>query len=106
MDDLEKLMFEKQHIYEALTRLFDIAQRDTGQAGRVANFLLAWYNAAENGGWDPTDFWNVDSAIAADMLTVLGFIRGCHLYPDAMGFEKEIQSVWRLWRRTIQKTDE
>jgi hypothetical protein len=34
---------------------------------RVANFLLAWHNAEENGGWAPADLWSVDSAIAEDM---------------------------------------
>jgi len=48
----------------ALERLFQIALRDTGQSRRVANFLLAWHNAEENGGWDPVDLWNVDDAIA------------------------------------------
>ena len=32
--------------------------KDTGQARRVASFLLAWHNAEENGGWDPTDLWS------------------------------------------------
>jgi hypothetical protein len=49
----------------------------------VADFLLAWHNAAENGGWDPTDLWNVDAAIADDMLAVVRFIRESHSYPDA-----------------------
>ena len=40
---------------EALTRLIEIAQKDTGQSRRVADFLLAWHNAAENGGWDVTN---------------------------------------------------
>ena len=31
-------------------------------ARRVANFLLAWHNAEENGGWDLVDLWNVDAA--------------------------------------------
>ena len=53
---------------EALTRLIEIAQKDTGQSRRVADFLLAWHNAAENGGWDVTDLWNVDQSIADDML--------------------------------------
>ncbi len=56
---------------EALGRLCTIAKRDTGQSRRVADFLLAWHNAAENGGWDPTDLWNVDTAVAEDILTVL-----------------------------------
>jgi hypothetical protein len=39
--------FEKQPASEALMRLFAIARGDTGQSRRVADFLLAWYNAAE-----------------------------------------------------------
>ena len=39
----------------ALERLIDIAQRDTGQSRRVADFLLAWWNAGECGGFDLTD---------------------------------------------------
>ena len=46
---------------EALGRLCQIAKRDTGQSRRVANFLLAWHNAEENGGWDPTDLLGVDT---------------------------------------------
>jgi hypothetical protein len=33
----------------ALERLIQIAQRDTGQSRKVANFLLAWWNADECG---------------------------------------------------------
>lgn len=56
----------------ALERLIDHAQSDTGQSRRAANFLLAWWNAGDNGGFDLTDLWGVDSAIAADMQTVFG----------------------------------
>lgn len=90
--------FENQQAYEALGRLLDIARRDTGQSRRVADFLLAWHNAEENGGWDPTDLWNVDTAIADDLLTVLRFIREFHRYPGDLGFEREIQAVWQAWR--------
>ena len=83
---------------EALGRLLRIARQDTGQARRVANFLLAWHNAEENGGWDPVDTWNVDAAIADDMVTVVRLIRESHRYPDSLGFSEEIASVWRLWR--------
>src|SRR5436309_13801285 len=54
---------------QSVARLVRIAMGDTGQCRRVADFLLAWHNAEENGGWDPTDLWNVDAAIAVDMLT-------------------------------------
>ena len=40
---------------EALGRLCQIAKRDTGQSRRVANFLLAWHNAEENGGWSRSE---------------------------------------------------
>lgn len=33
----------------ALERLITIAQRDTGQSRRVADFLLAWWNAGQCG---------------------------------------------------------
>ena len=56
---------------EALGRLCQIAKRDTGRSRPVASSLLAWHNAEENGWWDPTDMWNVDTAIAEDMLVVL-----------------------------------
>lgn len=86
---------------EALGRLCAIAKRDTGQSKRVADFLLAWYNAEENGGWDPTDLWTVDDAIAHDMLTLLtGLICSSRRgkYPNDLGFEPEIKAIWRKWR--------
>jgi len=89
---------DQQAGWHALERLLRVAQQDTGQALRVANFLLAWHNAEENGGWDPIDLWNVDAAIADDMLTVMRLIRDSHRYPDNLGFRDEIAVVWRLWR--------
>ncbi|HEX7362267.1 MAG TPA: hypothetical protein VF283_17385 [Bryobacteraceae bacterium] len=84
---------------EALARLCTIARRDTGQSRRVADFLLAWHNATENGGWDPTDLWNVDAAIARDMLTVLQTIpTQPGKYPGEVGFQPEIEQIWQLWR--------
>ena len=90
--------FQQQPAYEAIARLFEVAKQDTGQSRRVASFLLAWHNAEENGGWDPVDLWNVDEAIAQDMLTVLGLIRQTRRYPGDLGFEEEILSVWKNWR--------
>jgi ParB family transcriptional regulator, chromosome partitioning protein len=84
---------------EALSRLLQIAQRDTGQSRRVANFLLAWHNAEENGGWDPADFWSLDAEIADDIVTVIGIIRrSSGKYPNDLGFEREISRVWKRWR--------
>jgi hypothetical protein len=85
----------------AIESLLKNAMRDTGQSRRVANFLLAWYNASGNGGWDPGDMRAVDAGIANDMMTVLGLIhRGpaCK-YPNDWGYREEIERVWDLWRR-------
>src|SRR5215475_14177083 len=85
--------------FEALGRLLDVAQGDTGQSRRVANFLLAWHNAEENGGWDPIDLWNVDASIADDMLRVIRLIRESHRYPGELGFDNEMDAMWALWRK-------
>jgi len=83
---------------KALGRLGIIARRDTGQSRRVADFLLAGHDAAEKGGWDPTDLWNIDTAVAEDILTVLKLASDSRKYPGDIGFEPEITAIWRLWR--------
>ena len=85
-------------IATTIARLIGIALGDTGQSRLVANFLLAWHNASENGGWDPTELWGVDQQISLDMLKVLHLVRLTHRYPADLGFEKEIGQVWNLWR--------
>jgi hypothetical protein len=82
----------------ALDRLIQIALGDTGQSRIVANFLLAWWNAEQCGGFDLTDVWGVDTSIAADMLHVFGLLAGCHEYPDTMGFAKDLEAIVRVWR--------
>jgi hypothetical protein len=84
---------------EALDRLVAITKSDTGQSARVANFLLAWWNAGDNGGFDFTDLWNVDEAIANDMLLVAGLITGCRSYPDAFGYEEDFRQMVMDWRK-------
>ena len=95
-----KLDLETQSAEQALDRLLSIAATDTGQARRVADFLLAWHNAAENGGWDPVELWAVADAIANDMLVVLRLIRYSHRYPAELGLGKRIEAIWNTWRAT------
>ena len=82
----------------ALEHLIAIAQSDTGQARRVADFLLAWWNAGECGGFDLTNLWGVDASIAEDMVIAFGYIARANAYPDALGFNAEFQSIVRGWR--------
>jgi hypothetical protein len=76
----------------ALERLVDIGQGDTGQSRIVANFLLAWWNAGECGGFDLTDVWAVDTAIAVDMLRMFALVVGGQQYPDAMGYGRQFEA--------------
>ena len=85
----------------ALGRLIPIALRDTGQSRRVADFLLAWHHAQENGGWDPTDLWSIDSAIAEDIVAVIKLLREVHRYPGDLGFQREIERIWELWKAPV-----
>lgn len=82
----------------AVARLLVIAKANSGQARRVADFLLAWHNAEENGGWNPVDLWQLDTGIAQDILLGTAFIAVEHKYPGDLCFVPEIAEVWNLWR--------
>jgi hypothetical protein len=89
---------------EALERLIEIAQGDTGQSRIVANFLLAWWNADECGGFDLTDVWAVDTSIAVDMLRVFALMAERHQYPDNVGYGRQFEAIVRAWRPTLVLT--
>jgi len=82
----------------ALDRLLAIARSDTGQSRRVANFLLAWGNAGDCGGFDLTDLWMVDRAIADDILTVARLISIRHEYPTVYGYGPQFEQLAADWR--------
>lgn len=82
----------------ALERLIEIGKRDTGQSRRVADFLLAWWNAGNCGKFDLTELWGVDDVIAADMVTVFGLVANCHKYPDKLGYETDFTLIVKAWR--------
>jgi len=82
----------------ALSRLIHIAQGDTGQSRRVADFLLAWWNAGSCGGFDLTTLWGLDSDIAGDMVTVFALIARVSSYPDGLSYEADFKAIVRAWR--------
>lgn len=84
----------------ALDRLFDLAASDTGQSRRAANFLLAWWNASDWGGFDLADLFGVDRAVAADMAQVFAYL-GQHsgaIYADAFGYREGMAELVERWR--------
>ncbi len=89
---------EDAHELAALERLLDIARSDTGTSRKVANFLLAWWNAGTCGGFDLTDLWSVDTEISDDMLTILPLVRRLRAYPDVLGYREDFTQMVRRWR--------
>lgn len=82
----------------ALERLIYIAKADTDQSRRVADFLLAWWNAGSCGSFDLTVLWALDDDITADMTTVFSLIARVRKYPDSLGYEADFNAIVRAWR--------
>lgn len=82
----------------ALERLITVAQGSTGQSRDVADLLLAWHNAGENGGFDFTSFWNLDDALVADSLRLITWISRSRTYPDELGYADQFKAIWSAWR--------
>lgn len=87
---------------DALRRLFAIAiNHDTGGARRVADFLLAWWNAPDNGGFDLADLWYLDGSTRQDILKVFTFILWNQTYlEEEFGDQfKRVHDAWRAARK-------
>ncbi|MAO61079.1 MAG: hypothetical protein CL549_13925 [Alcanivorax sp.] len=84
--------------YWALTYLIRLAQSNTGQSGRVANFLLSWWNSASCGAFDLTDLWGLDDEITQAMQVVIRFLCRRQHYPDTLGLKAEFQALIEQWR--------
>src|SRR3546814_13074853 len=69
-----QVMVKDGEIDGALARLFALAQIDTGQARRAANFLLAWWNGDDWGHFPLADLFGVDDSVAADITAVFRFL--------------------------------
>lgn len=84
--------------YAATMKLLAVAQRDTGQSRRCANFLLAWWNSDANGGFPLHDLWNVDRDLKEAMTTVFLYVRDNWEYPTALGLSQEFEDLADRWR--------
>ncbi|SAL80245.1 DUF7673 family protein [Caballeronia telluris] len=82
----------------ALERLLLHARGDSGQSRRVADFLLAWWNAADCGGFDIATTWALGANIAADVVIVFAFAVRAGNFPDALGYGSQFEAVVRDWR--------
>lgn len=89
-------MNEREH--NALERLVRLAQSDTGQGRRAANFLLAWWNAADHGGFDLADLFAVDKTVGRDMAAIFDLLarQPTALYPEE--YRHDIELIIARWR--------
>ncbi len=85
----------------ALERLIQVAQGDTGQSRRVADFFLAWWNAASCGAFDLATLWGVDTGLAKEMATVFGLVAKVNQYPDSLGYEEPFKRIVHDWRSEL-----
>ncbi|WP_052764801.1 DUF7673 family protein [Xanthomonas perforans] len=66
----------------AVARLLRIAQGDSGQCKRVADFLLAWWNPTTCGRFDLTDTWALDRNIRDDVVMIFGMVARLGSWPN------------------------
>lgn len=65
-------------------------------------FSPAWWNAGDCGGFDLTDLWMLDRAIADDILTVTRMIAIRHEYPPAYGYgPQQFDRLVADWRSRL-----
>lgn len=72
----------------ALEQLLALAERDTGQSRKVANFLLAWWNAEENGGFDLADLYGLNQESATACAVIFSWIARHGGTPDRLDDSK------------------
>jgi hypothetical protein len=86
---------------EAFERLLRIAHSDTGQSRRVADFILAWWNADSLGGFDLADLFAVDKAIARDMTSVFAWLASRAEAGYPVDYRAQIEEIIQLWRPEV-----
>lgn len=83
---------------QALEQLIAVAQTDTGQGKVCANFLLAWHNPDENGGFALTELWALDDELAQACVVVARWLGQYAIYPSELGYSEALHAIWQRWR--------
>lgn len=94
-------MAKQSTFKEELETLLQVAMCDTGQSGRVANFLLSWWNADTCGGFDLTDFWGLDRELVQSMFVVMSVVAVNQHYPDNLGYSDHFRALVTRWRPAL-----
>ena len=88
------------YVRVAARRLIELAKSDTGQARRVADFLMAWWNGPDLGKFDIADLFALDRAVSTDITTIIAFLaqHSGAIYPDQFGLREDIEDIIERWR--------
>ncbi|VEF10852.1 Uncharacterised protein [Pseudomonas fluorescens] len=81
----------------ALEHLLALAERDTMQSRKVANFLLAWWNATENGGFDFADLHGLNAHTVSSCSAVFSWIGQNAATPEAIGYAPRFRALALKW---------
>jgi hypothetical protein len=89
----------------SLERLLQVAvEISTEEARRVADFLLAWYDAGTCGGFNIPAAWDCNPSIRHDMVVVFAWvISSSGLYPEALGYGDQFKAIARIWRPQVDE---
>ena len=97
-------MQPSQRVMDAIDRLFTKAMWDSGQARKVAQFLLSWGNEPVHGGFDLAYIRSLDTEISDDMWTLTEYLYASRFkYPIDIGFEDRFVALVRLRRPDLFK---
>lgn len=89
----------------AVHRLLVLAMDDTGGSQAAANFLMAWWNAKELGGFDLTELWLLDDLAARDARLVFAHVAAHQEYPTEVIDRAEIEALIHRWRPEATAAD-
>lgn len=85
----------------AIEHLLALAERDLEQSRKVANFLLAWWNAAENGGFDFADLCGMNQESASACSVIFNYSTRHGAIPLNLGYEPRFKALALKWRAPI-----
>ncbi|CAN7552307.1 DUF7673 family protein [Duganella sp. LjRoot269] len=92
-------MQPSQRVIDAIDRLFTKAMWDTGQARKIAKFLMCWGNEPVHGGFDLANIRSLDTEISRDMWTLTEYLFASGFkYPIDIGFEDRFVALVRQYR--------
>lgn len=84
--------------YAALMRLLRLAVNDTPAARCAADFVLAWWNAQDCGGFDFATLSDLSRHQREDVLTAMAYFARAGHGPQTLGLTQELEHIVRQWR--------